>query len=41
MNTDRSKIYKLLNRDYEYYDALMTRVYIDYKYKDKSEYLFN
>lgn len=40
INTDRKKIYNLLDMNQIYYDSLMTRVYMDYKEKNKSEYLF-
>lgn len=40
LNTDRHYIYKILDMEREYYDALMTRVYIDYKDKSESKNLF-
>lgn len=41
LNTDRAKIYRILDMEKIYYDALMTRVYMDYENKGKSENLFN
>lgn len=41
LNTDRNYIYSILDMNKKYYDALMTRVYIDYKDKSSSQYLFD
>ncbi|PFH85601.1 SP_1767 family glycosyltransferase [Bacillus sp. AFS088145] len=40
LNLNRSKIYKLLQRDKIYYDSLVTRLYIDHKDKSQSEFRF-
>jgi glycosyltransferase family protein len=37
LNLNRSKIYKLIDRKKEYYDSLVTRLYIDYKDKSRAE----
>ncbi|WP_088070504.1 SP_1767 family glycosyltransferase [Gottfriedia luciferensis] len=40
LNLNRYKIYKLLQMDKVYYDALVTRLYIDYKDKSQAEFRF-
>jgi glycosyltransferase family protein len=40
LNLNRGKIYKLIDKKKEYYDALVTRLYIDYKDKSKAEERF-
>ena len=41
LNLKRSKIYKILDMNKIYYDALVTRLYIDIKDKRKVEKRFN
>ncbi|EKN69391.1 hypothetical protein BABA_10036 [Neobacillus bataviensis LMG 21833] len=36
LNLNRSKMYRYINRKKEYYDSLVTRLYIDYKDKTKA-----
>lgn len=40
LNLNRGKIYKMINIKKEYYDSLVTRLYIDYKDKTRSELYF-
>ncbi|MCV9884797.1 SP_1767 family glycosyltransferase [Metabacillus halosaccharovorans] len=40
LNLNRAKIYKLIDSKKEYYDSLVTRLYIDYQDKSKSENYF-
>lgn len=41
LELNRNKIYKLLNKEKVYYDALVTRLYIDYKDKSSAKQRFN
>ncbi|MFS0638296.1 SP_1767 family glycosyltransferase [Mesobacillus foraminis] len=40
LNLNRYKIYKMIDMNKEYYDALVTRLYVDHKDKSKAEYRF-
>ena len=40
MNLNRHKIYKMIDMKKEYYDALVTRLYVDHKDKSKAEERF-
>lgn len=41
LNLNRHKVYKMINMKKEYYDSLVTRLYIDHKNKGKAEERFS
>ena len=41
LNLNRHKIYKMIDMKKEYYDALVTRLYVDHKDKSKAEERFS